>query len=874
MARKVSYICLAAFCAALLGAGPSRAGEASGNLFPLVDGDHEAVIVGNSVIPRLRELGYYRGPRHFLQHYIEQSTGRKLKLVKETDYGPAAMPYAVFVGDTAKAKALFGEKLKTMDQDSYIVHVAPKFVVVVGASPHAMAWAQFDFAREYLGVDCYLPCKLGVVVPKHKRVLVPVETRIEVPAFRSRAFSALNTNNGLRSQPDIPWRMYRRFAFHHNIQRFITVKEFGKTNPEYFPERHGKRIIVSTSAGPGPCIANPKVVEIIIKKCREYFDENPEKVTISLGMTDGGWCECKACKAMDGPSIEINGDTSPRSQRYYTFLNQVARALRETHPGKLIGVLGYAGAEYPPANMTVERNIIPYLCYTRANWYDPAVKAADLKSVDAWLDRVDQIGIYEYLYGSGFSIPRIYNHYLAEFLRHVARKGPGGGFYAEIYSNHGLDGPKAWVTEKLLWDPSQDVDALVHKWCAALFGKAAPPMERYFKRLEQVRIKNGPRMPEPFGKFHFFRKDRQLELFLPDDLDPLWADIEEARKLADADLVRQRIEYFASTFKVTDVTVRQYHAYKNANKLFEEGKSAKELLAAVIEGDRLAPQEDVAAYIQKLQAEDSTKFLGGVLISLSTELARKVVIDLGWTEVHKRLKAGDRDRDQLVVAAKKAIIGAAPAGYEKDVAARSRLESLLQAAERIAVAPRVQQPPTIDGKPDEKLWKWVDHRPWFAWKSGVATDAVTTFALAYDDDFLYVAIRCPQDDLSNMKRCKSYGEPAWKFASVEIHINPDERDVGKEEVPMFQTIPAFGGGLWERAQQATEKYAITDNGKDLYEIELAISFRKLKMSPKRFPYLRINFTRNIRGGGHSGLGWFPSTGGHASSDARGWVIFR
>jgi hypothetical protein len=106
-----------------------------------------------------------------------------------------------------------------------------------------------------------------------------------------------------------------------------------------------------------------------------------------------------------------------------------------------------------------------------------------------------------------------------------------------------------------------------------------------------------------------------------------------------------------------------------------------------------------------------------------------------------------------------------------------------------------------------------------------------------------------------------------------MHINPDERDADKELVKMFQTIPAYGGGLWERVQRATEKYAITDNGKDLYQIEFALSFKKLRMNPTEFPYLRVNFIRNIKGGGHSGLGWFPSSGAHASYAARGWLVF-
>jgi len=849
--------------------------------FPVVDGDKQAVIVGKDVIPRVKELGYYPGPPHFLQHYVQESTGCKLRVVREAEYDPATMAYAVFVGRSRKGLELFGDRLAGMDRDSYIVHVTANAVVLIGPSDHSTAWAQFDFAREYLGVDVYFPGKCGLVVPKHERVTVPVETRFEQPAFTSRAFSAINTHRVLRGQPDIPWRMYRRYEFSHNLQRFITVEEFGEKQPDYFPWRNGKRVIVSTSAGPGPCIANPDVVRIVTEKCRKHFDDNPERLTVSLGMTDGGWCECPKCQATDGP--DILGETS-KSHRYYVFLNQVARGLRETHPGKCIGVLGYAGAEAPPADLVVERNIIPYLCYTRANWFDPEVRADDLKTTDAWIERVDKIGIYEYLYGSGFSVPRIYLHYLADFLKHVRDKAPGSGFYAEIYSNHGLDGPKAWVTEKLLWDPNQDVDELLRRWCRACFAEAAAPMERYFRGLEQTWCRNGPKHGSGEGKFYLYNDDKQLELFTPEDLPPRWRDLDEARKLAPTDAVRRRIEYFASTFRIADLTVRQYHAYKKAKQLWAESAPAPALLAALIEGDRSAPREDVRAYITRIQQQDKSKFHGGVEVKAATEIARRVVIDIAWPEVYQRLKAGERSPQQLARAARAAIAAAAPEGSESDAAAQRRIDGLLKMASRIAVARRAATPPKIDGNPDESLWQWQDDHPWFAWKSGVQVTHHTPFALAYDDAYLYVAARCPQDDMKKMRRCEGYGAPAWKYASIEFFINPDGRDAklkeqrrgrpvkGAEGLGTYQVIPAFGGGVWERAQRATEQYATSDDDAE-WRTELKISFEKLGFSPRQFPYVRLGLVRNVAGGGHSGVAWFPSTGAHASYDARGWLIF-
>jgi len=848
--------------------------------FPVVDGDQRAVVVCKSWT-RARTFKYF----------IQESTGVELKFVAEKDYDPKVDPYAIYIRESDMGNRLFGDKLKEIDRDAYIVHVTPKFVVLIGASELSTTWAQYDFLREYLGIDNYFPSDCGLIVPKHETVRVPVGTRFEEPVFLSRAFSGVNGYRKPGGGPGVPWRMYRRYQFHHNIHSFIPVKEFGKTHPEYFAERAGKPVIVSSSASNNPCTSNPGVVQAVIKKCRDYFDANPHRLTISLGMTDGGWCDCANCNAQDGPDI---WGKQGNSRRYFLFLNQVARELRKTHPDKYLGMLAYRSVMYPPANLAVERNIMPYMCYTRSHWSHPEVKRRDLANTNAWLKRVDKFGIYEYLYGAGFSIPRLYLHNLAEFLRHVGNEAPGSGFYAEIYANHGLDGPKAWVVEKLVWNPNQDVDALIHRWCVGVFQEAAAPMERYFRGLENTYMKGARRIGPVFRKYDYYNSDAQLELFRVKDLKPRWGDLEKARKLAVSSAVKERIEYFASTFKISDLIVREYHAYKDAVRLFKEDVSSEKLLAALIKGDQAAPQEDVRAYIEKLRKGDPSKFMSGVQIKVGTYLARSIVLDLAWTAAHKMLKAGERDPEKVAAAARAAIAAAAPKGSKGDPPAERRLDALSKMASRVAVAHRVKEPPTIDGKPDEASWHWVDHYPWFAWKSGVQVKHHTPFALSYDDGYLYIAFRCPQDDLPKRRKCTGYEVPAWKYASIEFFINPDGRDgqlvelrgnfpkKGATGIAPFQTIPAHGGGLWERAQRATEKCVTTDTLDDAagvqgrepeWRAELKLSWAKLQFSPKQFPYMRMNFVRNVGEGGHTGVAWFPSTGAHGAYDARGWVIF-
>ena len=75
--------------------------------FPVVDGDRQAVIVGDRLTPRYP----YEGPRNCLQAYIERSTGRRLRTVATKGYIPATMPYPIFVGRTPRAVELFGKEL-------------------------------------------------------------------------------------------------------------------------------------------------------------------------------------------------------------------------------------------------------------------------------------------------------------------------------------------------------------------------------------------------------------------------------------------------------------------------------------------------------------------------------------------------------------------------------------------------------------------------------------------------------------------------------------------------------------------------------------------------------------------------------------------
>ena len=57
-------------------------------------------------------------------------------------------------------------------------------------------------------------------------------------------------------------------------------------------------------------------------------------------------------------------------------------------------------------------------------------------------------------------------------------------FYEEMHLHWPVTGAVAYVTSRLLWDPRQDVDALLDEYCAGLFGPAARAMRDYHDAVE------------------------------------------------------------------------------------------------------------------------------------------------------------------------------------------------------------------------------------------------------------------------------------------------------------------------------------------------------------------------------------------------------
>jgi|GEM_PF-3009389 len=574
----MKLICCLLLCAPMLVRGADDTAH-----FPVVDNDRQAVIVGQG---------------RSLHLAIQQSTGVSLQVVRENQFKPGKDMFPIYVGNTKTGREILADQISTLDAEGYILHVeagrafiyAPPNTTDTGDPIH---WAIGDFLARFLGVLYLMPGELGIHIPRHDRIVIPTGTWIEQPAFKHRHWS------GYGGKAGATWRVRAsggggRYKFHHNLFRIIDPKAFAdrpaffpvirvsedqKLHPFYNNLKVGERYIPkpqNKAAYWQPCTSNPDVIEHVANSAIQYFDTHPKNRSFSLGVNDsGGYCHCEQCLAQTPQGIDPLSDQAD-GYRFYRFYNQVAERVALKHDDVRLGFLVYGNlTDWYPEKL--HPLLMPYLTMSMADRWDESFRQKQNQRIARWSKIASQFGIYEWLHGEGFIIPRIYLHHFADGLKHAHACG-AEGFYAEAYPNWGLDGPKLWVTEQLLWNPNQDVNQLIDHWHAAMFAEAAKPMRAYFDYLEQAWATQAA-SDNRRGGYRLYgahMKDRQLtEVFPPATCESAWKLLQKAQRIAHQPIVKQRIAYFKTAFGATRVASSRLASARSLEVTLKQSRKRK-----------------------------------------------------------------------------------------------------------------------------------------------------------------------------------------------------------------------------------------------------------------------------------------------------------
>ena len=481
-----------------------------------------------------------------LQKYLSQICGVRTAVAA---YGPALRGVVIHVGRTA-----FVEKQKlgldALDIEGFVIRTTGQHVILAGRTRLGTRHAVYTFLERHCGVRWIFPHELGTHVPKSDALVVPALAERHNPAFLSRYFT-VHRMAGWRE-----WHRRNKVQDHwtnrlkgnsHSMAAIIPSKVHGKEHPEYFALVKGTRRV---PGGPVPeyraayCLTNPHVIDLCVKWATDYFDKYPDVASVSMAMNDTTvTCECGPCRR-EGVDGAANGPTY--SDRYFAFLNKVARRVKARHPDKVIGVLGYGPTRTVPTRLRrLEDNINIYLVTGGTGSLDPAYRKTRDALLQQWTGHAPSLCIYTYQFGTSrdrfYQIPAYYPSLVHEELVRLHRSGVKGSV-TEMLPFWPFS-PRPWLTAQWLWDPSRSYDDLMKDFCTTMFGKAAGDMRTYFDTLEKAWMKQ-PRDRSTSGQ------DSQYDIIRP-YVEALEGRLASAHRKADSALARDRVRFYADGLKTS-----------------------------------------------------------------------------------------------------------------------------------------------------------------------------------------------------------------------------------------------------------------------------------------------------------------------------------
>ncbi len=162
-------------------------------------------------------------------------------------------------------------------------------------------------------------------------------------------------------------------------------------------------------------------------------------------------------------------------------------------------------------------------------------------------------------------------------------------------------------------------------------------------------------------------------------------------------------------------------------------------------------------------------------------------------------------------------------------------------------AAAVRGTPKIDGKLNDACWPVDQAISRFAVHTGTKLPSERTLAwLAYDNDGLYVALRCPHPNGATLQaECDQHDGKVWLDDSVEVFLDPnhDHHDYFQLCINCRGQIRDSRGTdlAWESAAEA-----IVDRSGDAWTVEVKIPYDHLDIGVDAGTIWGINLVRNDR----------------------------
>lgn len=534
-----------------------------------------------------------------LQTYVARISGAELPIVEETpDDLRGGVAAGIYLGES-RAAARLRITASDLAPDGFRIATPEDGVMIIVGRDHKGPWLPgrhgrmdrsitpdgtlgaygetgtlfgvYHLLRE-LGCRWFVPGEVGEVVPERATIRFSDYSVTDAPHFHYRNWYGFYWD---RDPEAAKW--FRRAGFggeyYINLNHSFTdwAGKYGETHPEYFATVRGKRDIYNHKE-PGRVIINfmnPEVLDVTVQQALDFFAQPRWNVSEPLdwdrqmknfpiyGVVPNDSYSDAGQEARDaGWVTEERGRAGMFSDHVWRFVNEVAKRVKDEYPDRYIGSLAYAYQFLPPLRIdTLEDNVVVMICKTRRNYWDREYRQMVREAIRGW-QALEPAKIYVWEYYNVWyhphmrGVPVIFPHTIAEDLRFMRDISSGEFVESESETRDlwgqsrqaqhaAIQGLNWYVTGRLLWDPDQDVDALLDDYFARFYGPAERPMRELFTRCEQL-------WADP--ERHSSRPWR--DMFPPEEVEWIFERIEEAVALARGTRYAERMAWVREQWQV------------------------------------------------------------------------------------------------------------------------------------------------------------------------------------------------------------------------------------------------------------------------------------------------------------------------------------
>ncbi len=535
-----------------------------GEKFDLITSDGES----DFVIVSAMEEGtseYFAAKK--LQSYLEQISGTRLPIVKDTE--KTASDYEIVVGHTNRDVEIDDASL---GNDGIMIKISPKQVVLAGGKVRGTLYSVYEFLEVCFGCRWYTEDL--TVIPNLGKAELPVSFEYTyTPAFTFRETDWISPNRSSNREYSYANRfnagVYRDLSveegdtvdyagsFAHTLtNQFCVPSKYFDTQPELFAmNSKGQRIPDQL------CLTNPKTLEIVTNEVLSMLEADPSVEIVSVTQHDNQkYCVCKNCKALDKKEGSHSGTM-------ITFVNAIAEAVEEAgYKNVFIDTFAYQYTRKPPKNVTPRDNVIVRLCSIECCFAHALndEKCGDnvefCEDIVGWSKICKNLHIWDYTtnyahYNGPFPNFGVMQENAKFFREHNVIGVYEEGNYNARECNGEFAELRAYLLSKLLWNPDTDYYREMNGFLKAYYGEDSWQYIREY--IDMTTEHTGTRFSH-MGIYQSMTDRSVLDITIAEReyIDTLW---ENAKANAKDDITLRRI-------RLSEISWRYWKACNNLDE--------------------------------------------------------------------------------------------------------------------------------------------------------------------------------------------------------------------------------------------------------------------------------------------------------------------